>query len=171
MVRERNYEDSELARRLEEWLKDYFKGMNINSSRESNRVFFSSQGIEYAAVFCQESGKGMFQFHVENPADDLVSDMRESLADDSIYETNDVLSRPKYKDKLSDYRKVFKREYVKKGELYAQNKKIETSVSAVSVKEVPLGAEGRLSSNFMQWAFDYNMRPVILLAQKHKFMR
>ncbi len=167
-MRERHYDDPELARRLEDWLVNHFERIDINSVRQGSTVFFTNTGIEYAGVFCQESGKRMFCFHVENPSNDLVSDMCEGLVRDSMFNTDRVLSRPKYKGRLNDYRKVFRREYVKKGEIYVQNRNRMSAVSAVSIKQLPLGAERRLSGNFLEMAFDYNIRPVIILAQKHK---
>lgn len=181
MVREREYVDSELAKRLREWLiNERFSTTEIYCSQVGSRVYFRLQGVEYVAIFESKDSRRLFSFHVENPKDSLVQRLQEGLMSgkrtdksriDNVFETNKTLLQPKYRGHIEDYQEMFEREGVRESFVYLESggemKQTPSAVSVVSIKEVPLGKKKHLSGNFIPWIFYYNMLPVILLTQEH----
>jgi hypothetical protein len=166
--RKRNYQDSELAYRLKDFLENKkFKGININCIQHGARVYFNYQNKEYTAIFDTMGKERSFSLHLEKPEGGLVDSIKANLSIDSMFYKNPIFSSIIPKERLPFYQGSFKRQEIGESNLTSESEKegegkvIPTFVSRIQIKKIPLGKEGHLSDNFLLDLFNYNIRPVI----------
>ena len=179
MIRERGYQDSDLANKFNVFLQTHiFKGIRINNLHKGSRVYLSyPKGIEYIVEFETIGNTKFVSFYVENPKNSLVQMLEENIRNDRLFFKHEPLSRQKFRANLQNYKKTFKIKDIGQGSVEIEKKdkegKMYKEIVPVAyvrreIIDIPLGKEGHLSENFLKWAYDYGLRLLMLLVQQHK---
>lgn len=162
-IRERIYEDSELIRRVKDYIiKEYhLSEKRVVQKKDRLYITFGVRKLEdYTGIFYSEGGKRYFAFHLEDPMNNILSALRENLMTDNAVQK---------KGKIEEYRKVFRRVKVKESELSLESgKTVSTIVAITEIKKIPLGNRRHLSGNFLEYAFEYIIQPFFYTVEKHK---
>ncbi len=163
-MREREYQDSELARRVKDFLiRINFPEKNIHQKGAVLYIRYgkktSGELEEYVGVFRSENEKRFFDFYIENPLNNLYQTLERELISDKII---------RKKGNLNKYKEVFKRIFIGKRTINYDGNQVPAICVTTEIKKIPLGKKKHLSDKFLKWLFEYNIRPFILAVEKHK---
>ncbi len=163
-IRERQYQDADLASELEHYMTTELNFPSGSISRgtskgERSTLYLKYNGKEYVIAFSSERNARFLVIHLEKPTTDLVDKLKKDLIGDSIFK------RLKYlrKGNLARCKQFFKREFVSTSELssFGREKPVPTVFLLTEIRELPLSKKGHLSGKFTKYVYDYNIRPFI----------
>ncbi len=167
-VRERIYDDYELAKRIKGFLDEKFGFMKDKIDQKGSAVFIRYRNIEYALQIHSNNGDRFIILHIERPPESLKNCLTGKLEEDSIFQDKENFGFLK-RGNLGKYRKMFKRAGVREGSSreYVQESERDTIAVVTRIKDLPVGTRGHLSGNFANFLYEYVVRPVFAQTESY----
>ena len=162
--RKRQYQNEDLAKNLEDFMRNNLNFPSGAISRETAKgkkstLYLLFNAKEYIITFSSERDARYVSVHLEHPAEGLPEKLKKDLMDESIFDRLKYLK----KGNLARWKELFKRDFVSTSELFYFDspKPVPTVLLVTRIKEISLSKKGRLSGNFSRSVYNYIVKPFI----------